>query len=372
MVSNGPYLLKEWRLNDYLLLEANPHYWRRVAVPRIKVLPTNNATALLQSLSLGQDRPAHRQDQHPAPARPRPPGQALLPTAIRSARPLRPLQRQAQALRRRPGPPGLRPRPSTSATSWRRSPARASRSPPRSSRPARPATSPPRGLAYDPAEARRLLAAAGYPGGAGFPDVSLLYAARGTGSSLATEMQALWRRELGITSIHLRGQEWKVYLNSQSLIDFDFCLSAWIGDYNDPQTLPRPLRHRRRQQRHRLGQPALRPAPANLRGHARPGPALRLLHDMEKILVEDDVPIMPVYFYVGMSLYRPEKLGGFEPNFVDDHRWGEFYIRGKNDPLLTIDINDITLDSWLNCSFEISKTGSCSVCGKGRRERRIA
>ena len=45
MVSNGPYMLKEWRLNDYILLEANPYYWRPVAVHRIKVLPTNNATA---------------------------------------------------------------------------------------------------------------------------------------------------------------------------------------------------------------------------------------------------------------------------------------------------------------------------------------
>jgi hypothetical protein len=30
-----------------------------------------------------------------------------------------------------------------------------------------------------------------------------------------------------------------------------------------------------------------------------------------------------------MSLYYPDKVGGFEPNFVDDHRWGEFYIPGK-------------------------------------------
>ena len=45
MVSNGPYVLKEWRLNDYILVEANPNYWRPVAVKRIKVLPTNNATA---------------------------------------------------------------------------------------------------------------------------------------------------------------------------------------------------------------------------------------------------------------------------------------------------------------------------------------
>jgi len=41
------------------------------------------------------------------------------------------------------------------------------------------------------------------------------------------------------------------------------------------------------------------------------------------------VPIIPVYFWVGLSLYYPDKLGGLEPNFVDEHFWGEFYIPGK-------------------------------------------
>ena len=38
IVSNGPYVLKEWRLKDYILVEANPYYWRPVPVHRIKVL----------------------------------------------------------------------------------------------------------------------------------------------------------------------------------------------------------------------------------------------------------------------------------------------------------------------------------------------
>ena len=62
---------------------------------------------------------------------------------------------------------------------------------------------------------------------------------------------------------------------------------------------------------------------------ADPAQRMQILHDMEKILVEDQVPIVPVYFWVGMALYYPDKLGGFEPNFVDDHRWGEFYSGEK-------------------------------------------
>ena len=56
---------------------------------------------------------------------------------------------------------------------------------------------------------------------------------------------------------------------------------------------------------------------------------MKILADMEKVLCVDQAPIVPIYFWVGMALYHPDKVGGFAPNFVDDHRWGELYIPGK-------------------------------------------
>ena len=60
-----------------------------------------------------------------------------------------------------------------------------------------------------------------------------------------------------------------------------------------------------------------------------PARRMQMFQDMEKLLTEDEVPIIPVSFMVGSVLYRPEKLGGFAPNVVDDHRWGDFFIPGK-------------------------------------------
>jgi oligopeptide transport system substrate-binding protein len=36
--------------------------------------------------------------------------------------------------------------------------------------------------------------------------------------------------------IQLSMQEWAVYLNSLSNLDFDFARSSWVGDYEDPNT----------------------------------------------------------------------------------------------------------------------------------------
>lgn len=325
MVSNGPYVLKEWRLNDYILVEANPHYWRPVPIHRIKVLPTNNPTACFNLfyshksdliLDTRSIPPTLVQDIKNEPyfhANPfgatsfvrfnvkRKPFDDVrvrkaLALALDKEDIVTKITRAGEAVANTLVPPG-----SAGYT-------------------------PPIGLSHNVDEARRLLAEAGYPNGQGFPDVNLLYARRGTSDQVATELQALWERDLGIHSIHLRGQEWKVYLNSEQLIDFDLSLAAWIGDYNDPQTFIDMFVTGGGNNQTNWGDPQYDQMLQTSENTPDPAKRMQILRDMEKILVVDQVPIVPIYFWVGMSLYYPDKLGGFEPNFVDDHRWGEFYL----------------------------------------------
>jgi len=54
---------------------------------------------------------------------------------------------------------------------------------------------------------------------------------------------------------------------------------------------------------------------------------MQILRDMEKFSSRTARAHRADLFWVGMSLYHPEKLGGFEPNFVDDHRWASFMFR---------------------------------------------
>jgi oligopeptide transport system substrate-binding protein len=328
MVSNGPYMLTQWRLNDYIMLEANPYYWRPVAVHRIKVLPTNNPTACFNLFFSGKTDLI--QDTRSIPS-------ALVQDIKNEpyfhSNPFGATSFVRFNVKRKPFD-DVRVRKALAlaldkediVTKITRCGEKVADTlvPPGNA-----GYTPPQGLSYNVAAARQLLAEAGYPDGKGFPDVKLLYAKRGSGEQVAAEMQALWKRDLGITSIGLRAQEWKVYLNTQDLLDFDLDLGAWIGDYNDPQTFIDMFVTNGGNNDTGWGDPQYDQMLATSENTADPAARMKILSDMEKTLVDDQVPIIPIYFWVGMALYQPDKVGGFEPNFVDDHRWGELYIPGK-------------------------------------------
>ncbi len=85
----------------------------------------------------------------------------------------------------------------------------------------------------DVAEAKRLLAEAGYPDGKGLPKIEILYPTSDTGRIVCEALQSMWRGNLGI-DVQLYNQEWKVYLNTMQEQDYDVAWSAWIADYVDP------------------------------------------------------------------------------------------------------------------------------------------
>lgn len=69
------------------------------------------------------------------------------------------------------------------------------------------------GIAFDPELARRELELAGYPGGAGFPRITLMFNASEPHQKIAQTIQANWKEHLGI-DVELVSREWNGYLGS--------------------------------------------------------------------------------------------------------------------------------------------------------------
>ena len=89
---------------------------------------------------------------------------------------------------------------------------------------------------FDPEQARKLLAEAGFPNGKSFPTLTYLYGGtQGKTKLYAEMMQEMWKKNVGV-NVKLVNQEWKVYNKSRDELQYDICTNSWVGDYLDPMT----------------------------------------------------------------------------------------------------------------------------------------
>ena len=101
-----------------------------------------------------------------------------------------------------------------------------------------PGHSPDIGLPYDPVAARQLLAQAGYPGGRGFPAVTLVVADLPNAIRDAQYLQARWREELGV-NIHYEGRGAGDFGSGPGVAMPHLFFLGWVADYPDPDNFLR-------------------------------------------------------------------------------------------------------------------------------------
>jgi oligopeptide transport system substrate-binding protein len=162
-------------------------------------------------------------------------------------------------------------------------------------------------LAYDPDKARALLAEAGFPNGAGFPELEFKIANADTSRTFAEVVQEMWRNELNI-DVQILNKEWQVLIAEMDSGDFDIFLLSWIGDYLDPATFLKIMRTGDGNNRTGYGNAAFDALLEEANQQTSLERRYALLEQAERILMED-LPILPMSWARNMYLLHPSVEG---------------------------------------------------------------
>lgn len=315
IVVNGPFRLTEWQLNRRMRLQRNPSYWdaANVELRTVDALPGDYINGNFNRYTSGVldfvdgtgiplaivDLLRSRPDFHSAPNLTtyfyrfnvtRPPlrdvrvRQALY-HAVDAAAIVEHVTRGGQQPAHSLVPPGM------------------------------PGYSEVQLTGYQPERARQLLAEAGFPGGAGFPRLSLLFNTSEANKQIAEVIQHQWREVLGI-DIELRNQEFKVFTATVRELDYDIARGNWTGDYLDPNTFLEIWVSGSGNNRTGFVSADYDSLIATAGRTLDPAQRLAFLRQCESIVTEQQCVILPIYYFVENRLYDGTRWEGLQPNLL--------------------------------------------------------
>lgn len=315
IVSNGPYKLEEWVPNRHLKLGQNPHYAEKdkLGIEKVTILPIQENSTMVNLFEAGKldwsgslDLPAidikrlsRRKDYREDP---------YLGTYFYRLNVTRkpfddPRVRRAlaHAIDRDSIEKVIKGGLTATATFV----------------PPLPGYTSAKGAAeFDPEKAKALLAEAGFPEGKGFPAFKLLYNTDQNHKKIAEMVQQMWQKNLGI-KVDLTNEEWKVYLKSQTELQYDVSRSGWIGDFHDPMTFLDMWTTGNGNNNTGWSDTEFDRLIEQAKQEGDAAKRLDILQQAEAILLERG-PVVPVYHYARAYLLNPA-VKGFEPHQLDQH-----------------------------------------------------
>jgi len=185
---------------------------------------------------------------------------------------------------------------------------------------------PSQALEEDVAEARRLLAEAGFPEGRGFPRFTLLYNTRESHRLIAQVVQQMWRETLGI-ECELVNQEWQVYMVSRRNLEFDIARAGWAGDYADPHNFLDLHLGTSGNNHTGWSDPEYDDLIHRASGLQDTAERFALYDQAEAILLRD-MPLIPLYWYTRTYLMHPS-VRGLTPNPLARRDYTAIWLEGE-------------------------------------------
>lgn len=169
------------------------------------------------------------------------------------------------------------------------------------------------GIDYDLEAAKKYLADAGYPEGKGLPEITLMFNTSEFQSKIAQAIQQMWKETLGV-EVNLTNQEWKVYLETLTEdAPQIFCLD-WSADYADANNFVYEIFHSTDSDNHiKWHNVEFDSVVEEAAREFDPAKRYELYKRAEQILCEEEVAIAPIYYDAIQWMVKPRLQRTFSP-----------------------------------------------------------
>ncbi|WP_163832468.1 ABC transporter substrate-binding protein [Spartinivicinus ruber] len=150
--------------------------------------------------------------------------------------------------------------------------------------------------------------------------LTLLYNTDDNHKKLAIAISSMWKKSLGV-QVTLENQEWKTYLDNKRLGNFEVARAGWIGDYNEASTMLDLL----------TTDNALNDSKYNnkeydqLLAKAKTADDPSQYYTKAEALITRDMPVATIYQYVTPRLVKPY-VGGYQVSATGSLYTRDFYI----------------------------------------------
>lgn len=328
-IGNGPFVLKEWKINQKITVQKNPRYWdaQNIHLNAIEFYPIDNIGVEERMFRTGRlhitagispEKIQHYRENMPEALFLQPylasyyyeinvKHAPLDDRRVRRALGLAINRKQITRLLKGGQEPAYALTPSGIA-----------------------GYIPPVGIAFDPQQARKLLDEAGYYREDAPPiELELLYNTSESHRQIGVAIQQMWQKYLDV-QVTLNNQEWKVYLQTRNNGDFQVARAGWVGDYADPNNfldLMTSFSGNNRTQwanaeYDNLIERASRTADQDERHQ---------IFKLAESLLMHEMPVIPIYRYNNTRLVHP-MVKGWHANLMDHHHYGDIYIASELKP----------------------------------------
>ena len=158
------------------------------------------------------------------------------------------------------------------------------------------------------AEAKKLMAEAGYPNGEGFPTLEYITNTSTTHQANAEAIINMWKENLGI-NVTIAAQDWAVFVDTRNSGDFQIARDGWLADYNDPLSFIDMYLTGGGNNKPQYSSPEYDALVKQVQASSDNTERMALMHQAEDLLAKD-MPLIPIYFYTDPYL-KSDKLQGF-------------------------------------------------------------